>query len=147
MDPIAAVGFASAILTFATVACQIIKETREIRGIDDGDHAAKVKAEFGDAYKPLVLGLQSNVPYPKELSLLADEGQKIHDEIQKKLETWLQASRQGKTVRSFQSLKLVLQGDSKKMKNLLERADQYRQEILLRLSVIIQYVPRIRYLC
>lgn len=138
MDPISAAGFASAILTFATVAYQITNGTLEIRGVGDNSDAAKVKSEFKDVWDRLINTTNTMGPEQQKLRSLAKKGLEIYTEIDAKLDTWTEINKKKGSLVS--TLKLVIKGDHKKMQGLLNRANQYLQEVLMSISVSLLYV-------
>jgi len=141
MDPITAVGFASAILTFIDFSHQLISGTFEViksGSTSENAHVSVVINDLRHITKELSNRPPGNSKHNEALNTLASECCGLSNDIQKLLEKLKVTAESSK----WKSIKITLRSMWKKgeVAELERRLDEYRSQILLHLALMLQYV-------
>ena len=140
MDPISAIGLASAILTLVDFAQKVVTGADELyqkASTEENAHIETIANDLDDAATDLVT-LPGNTKHEKALNRLAEKCRDVAQELQQLLK---RLTVSGKRT-PWKVMKVAIRNVQKEsdVLKLLARLDKYRGEVLLRLNLILKCV-------
>jgi uncharacterized protein (DUF342 family) len=141
MDPITAIGLASSLITFVDFATKIVAGTYEVYNSVTGTTIgnAHIDTVIGDL-KGVAAELEIDLPgiskHERALKDLASNCQKDGNELLRLLDT-IKVDGKRSTWKSFKTTLISIR-KQKEIVGLQKRLSDYRSQILLRLSLILQ---------
>ena len=143
MDPITAVGFAASILNFVDFSWTLIKgsyEVYELGTTSDNMRITSVLSDLEGITKSLQADVKGSSPHVKDLKSLAAECIEVSQELSAILKD-LEMKEGNKIWRSLEA-KWKSMRKEKEIAAIEQKLIEYRLQLLLRLNLILGYVPQ-----